>query len=104
MTWPLEAFTDWWDAGEGVKLAFFASAPDNHFVGRGVAWAHPVDDEPQGFCIGTLQYAIPENAAWVGSPQWPVLSEDPLTLDGSVLCTAHRHWHGYIINSRWTWA
>lgn len=97
----MEAF-DWEDTGEeGVKLARFAGGPDNHFVGTGVAYAHPQPDEPQGFCVATLQFAIPENAAWAAGPQWAVDSYDPLSLNGSVLCTAHRDWHGFITLGRW---
>jgi hypothetical protein len=100
MTWPLAVF-DWWDAGDGVKLARFTGGPDNHFVGTGVAWAHPSEDEQEGFCIGTLQYDIPENTAWRGSPQWQLTQLDPLTLSPSILCTAHRDWHGFIWDGRW---
>lgn len=100
MTWPLGVFK-WGDAGHGVMLAFYASAPDNHFVGRGVAWAHPQADQAEGFCVSTLHFDTPDNAAWADGPQWHVEQMHPLTTTPSILCTAHRDWHGYITDGRW---
>lgn len=97
MTWPMEVF-DWWDAGHGVKLAFFASGTDNHFIGSGLAWAHPDGGD---FCVSCLQFDIPNNAAWAAGPQWHIEQMNPVTLSPSILCTAHRQWHGYVRNGLW---
>jgi hypothetical protein len=87
----------WEDVGEGVVIRYYTQG-DNNYVGVGLIEAHR---NPAGeWCAGSILFDIPENAAYVGSPMWQVVSRDPLHLEPSLLCTRCQH-HGWIRGGRW---
>lgn len=53
------------------------------------------------WCAGYVAFERPEAAWYVpSSPHWDVISEEPLTLSPSLLCTTCQH-HGFIREGRW---
>lgn len=83
-------------AAEQLQLGPDESA-DVPLARSGLIESHPRADG--GRCSGHVTFDVPVNAAET-RPKWRVLSEDPLTLEPSLLCRACGH-HGFIRDGRW---
>jgi hypothetical protein len=86
---------EWIDLGDGVSVAEYTEP--GHDGPAGLLWRHDCPDDPRGPESGGD--AVPFTPP--GPPEvWTLVSSEPLTLDGSLLCRACGR-HGWIRDGAW---
>lgn len=82
--------------GQGRKLSFIVNRAGTVV---GFIEEHPDTRNPGAQCIGSGMFDTPEGREYHG-PYWKVISEEPLTLSPSILCTACGN-HGFVTAGHW---
>jgi hypothetical protein len=93
--WPHRLARGWTDISAEQDMSRLIR-PVRH-DGAPYGWLEAHRDGRGKWCTAVLARADVDSS---GRPAWRVLSEDPLTLDPSVKCTACGN-HGWIRNGRW---
>jgi hypothetical protein len=85
---------EWHDLGDGITIAYYGAEGE---AVDGLLWRHDCPNDPRGPESGgdAVPFGPPFDAN-----HWRVTSWVPLTLDGSLLCTAC-HRHGFIQGGKW---
>lgn len=85
------------DIGSGHEISYYTTGEDSARVGL-IHWHQKPDGSP---CSGgSILFDMPANDRFPDHAKWQVISEDPLTLHPSLLCTTC-HTHGWIRDGAW---
>jgi hypothetical protein len=85
------------DIGGGHEISYYTYGDDDTSVGL-IDWHKKPDGSP---CPGgSILFDLPQNEDFPRTARWQVLSQDPLTLSPSLLCTICGD-HGWIREGVW---
>ncbi len=86
--------------GGGHEITYYTTGDDDAHVGL-IHW-HPKPDGRE--CSGgSILFDLPQNVDFPSHAKWTLVSEDPLTLTPSLLCTICGT-HGWIRDGAWVQA
>lgn len=93
---------DWSFLGDLIDMGHGASYVWTSWNGHehsGLIEVHPIQGR-SGRHAGSIMFDVPgASEAFPNRPLWTKVSEEPLTVTPSILCSCG--WHGHITNGRW---